>query len=58
MKALAPLLWIAIVATIGRGLFVFDMGGSARSSYPTASAICLVGGLLAGVIMFRTHIGK
>ena len=52
------LLWLAIVATFVRGLFVFDMGLSAEQSYPTASAICLVGAILAAVFMLRTPTTK
>jgi hypothetical protein len=45
--------WLAIVATFLRGLFVFDLGVSAEHNYPTASAICLVGSILAAAIMLR-----
>ena len=50
--ALRIILLILIVACILRGVMVFDMGGSAVSSYPTASAICFVGGTIAMAIMY------
>ena len=46
-------IWAGIIAAGFRGLFVFDMGGSAASTYPTASAICFVGALIAAVLMAR-----
>lgn len=38
---------LAAIAAMVRGLAAFDSGGSAASSYPTASAILFVGGLFA-----------
>jgi membrane-associated PAP2 superfamily phosphatase len=46
-------IWIAIAVAFIRGLFVFDQGGSAISSYPTASAICFVGAILSAVLMVK-----
>jgi len=46
-------IWLAILAAFLRGLFVFDMGGSAQNSYPTASAICFVGSILGAILMLR-----
>lgn len=56
MKPLETSLWLAIGATFVRGLFVWDMGLSAASSYPTASAICLSGSLVAAAVL--VHAGK
>ncbi len=52
MKALSTIVWIAIAISFLRGLFVFDMGGSARDTYPTASGICLAGAVIAAAIMY------
>ena len=46
-------LWLAILAAFVRGLMVFDMGLSARNSYPTASAVCFVGAILGAILMLR-----
>ena len=52
MNTLRIAVWIGIAVTFLRGLFVFDMGGSAKSSYPTASGICLAGAVVAAAIMY------
>jgi nicotinamide riboside transporter PnuC len=52
-KTLNIAIWISIALSFARGLFVFDMGASAQSSFPVASAICFVGAILAAVLMTR-----
>ena len=47
------LIWLAIAACFIRGLFVWDMGGSAVDSFPIASAICFAGSIIASVIMYN-----
>ena len=53
LNVLRWVLWVAILAAFGRGLLVFDMGLSARNSYPTASAVCFVGAILGAILMLR-----
>lgn len=52
-KFLEVFVWLAISAAFLRGLFVFDQGGSAASTYPEASAICFVGAIIATVLMVK-----
>jgi hypothetical protein len=53
INVLRWVIWLAILAAFLRGLFVFDMGGSAQSTYPTASAVCFVGAILGAILMLR-----
>lgn len=46
MKALRVILYIVGVVLLLRGAVVLDTGASAKLSFPTASAICAVGGAL------------
>jgi hypothetical protein len=50
--AMKTVIWIGISLCFVRGLFVFDMGGSAEKTYPTASAICLTGAVIAAALMY------
>ena len=52
-STLEILIWLAIVACFIRGLFVWDMGGSAVDSFPIASAICFTGAIIASVLMYN-----
>jgi hypothetical protein len=51
MKLSLIVAWIIIGICFLRGLFVFDMGGSAEGTYPTAGAICLGAATLGASIM-------
>ena len=51
MPFTASLVWTGIVICFIRGLFVFDMGGSAEGTYPTASDVCLAGSIIAAAIL-------
>jgi hypothetical protein len=55
MKIVRIIIWAAIAVAFIRGLFVWDMGGSAKDSYPTASAICLAGALVAAALMYKAE---
>ena len=46
------IIYLALIACFIRGLFVFDQGGSAKDTYPTASAICFVGSISGAIAMF------
>jgi len=52
MNAIRVLIWIAILIAFARGLFVWDMGGSAQQTYPVAGAICLAGAVVAAALMY------
>ena len=52
MTTLKTVVWIAIAVCFVRGLFVFDMGYSAASTYPMVSGICLAGAVLAAAVMY------
>ena len=52
-RAFSVGLHVAAFAAVLRGLAAFDAGGSAASSYPTASAILFVGGLAVLVMLRR-----
>ena len=52
------LLQLLMAACILRGLFVFDMGGSAEDTNTTASAICLVAAVLAAGILYYVDQNK
>lgn len=52
-KLLETIIWVAILASFLRGVFVFDQGPSAADIYPTASAICLVGAIIAAILMVK-----
>lgn len=54
-KILKIVIWIAILACFLRGLFVFDMGGSAENSYPTASAICFTASIFFAILMLKLN---
>ena len=52
MKILKGAVWVAIAIAFARGLFVLDMGPSAKNVYPTASGICLAGAVVAAALMY------
>ena len=52
MNYLSSIIWIAIALVFARGLFVFDMGPSAKDVYSTASAVCLAGAVVAAALMY------
>ena len=52
MTAPKLLVWLMILIGFARGLFVWDMGGSAASTYPHASAVCLSGSVIAAALMY------
>jgi hypothetical protein len=52
MKIIRVIVWAVIAVAFGRGLFVLDMGPSAKDIYPTASGICLAGAVVASAIMY------
>jgi len=53
MKIINVIIWLAIGASFLRGLLVFDQGHSAKLTYPTASAICLVGSILCAILFLK-----
>ncbi len=55
MKVLKIIVWAAIVVSFVRGLFVFDMGPSAKDVYPTASGVCLAGAVVAAALMYMAE---
>jgi hypothetical protein len=52
-KTIEIIIYISIVAAFLRGLFVFDQGGSAADTYPTASAICFIGSIFLAIYMLK-----
>lgn len=52
-KLLEVIIWLSILVSFIRGVFVFDQGPSASDTYPTASAICLVGAIIAAVLWLK-----
>ncbi len=52
-KAIEIIIYASIVAAFLRGLFVFDQGGSAAGTYPTASAICFIGSIFLAIYMLK-----
>jgi len=52
MERLKTVVWLAIGTCFLRGVFVFDMGGSAKGTYPIASGLCMAGAVIAAAIMY------
>lgn len=45
-------IWLFIAAGLLRGLWVFDMGGSANSHETVAAGLCFAAAMLSTVLMF------
>ena len=54
-SAVTVMVWIGIIICFIRGLFAFDMGGSAKDTYPVAGGICLAGSVVAASVMMVFH---
>jgi hypothetical protein len=52
-KFLGTIIWLAITACFFRGLLIFGDQRSQNHMFPTATAICLVGAILAAVLMYK-----
>ena len=47
------ILKITMYVCLARGAFVFDMGGSAKGTNTTASALCLIAAVFAAGFLYR-----
>ena len=55
MKFLGTIIWLAITVCFLRGLVIFGDHSTQNHMFPTASAICLVGAIIAAVLMYKEN---